>query len=280
MTCAVLLSPFVAPCVISAGDSQPQLSLRPAFQPVLKQELKVTGDYLSAKSVDTPPKLAKPSTSPVYPIEFYLHGVEGNAIIACIVNTEGKAVQVQALSATHAGFVEPAIKAVKQWKWSPALKDGSPVNCLISIPVHFKDITLSVKPPKKLPRGSRFLLVPDSEPALKGEFLFIKDVDVAPEPWGIRAAPVFPSDLIHNNINLGEAVIGFLVNEKGLTEQAQVLSATYAALGESAVQAVKRWRYRPALKNDVPVNCFIRVVFTFYGRPNGDAREVHYSQPF
>ena len=55
----------------------------------------------------------------------------------------------------------------------------------------------------------------------------------------------------------GSADVIFIINEKGRTEEIQAVSATDAAFATAAVEAVKKWRFKPAKKDGAPVRVVI-----------------------
>jgi len=84
------------------------------------------------------PNQHKPiQASPVYPFKLKLNKVSGEAVIAFLVTTKGRTEQVQVVRATHRGFADAAIAAVKQWQFKPAIKDGKTVNCQMTLPIAF-----------------------------------------------------------------------------------------------------------------------------------------------
>ena len=96
-----------------------------------------TGEYVSVADADTKPEIVGTQTPPVYPVAFNRHNVIGEATIAFIVTVDGKTEQVQVVKATHRGFADAAMESVKKWRYTPATKDGKPVNCLMQLPISF-----------------------------------------------------------------------------------------------------------------------------------------------
>lgn len=74
---------------------------------------------------------------PRYPAVARAAGKEGSVTIAIIIGADGSVMDAKLVDATDPIFVEPAIKAVKQWKFRPAAIDGQPVNISTSVPVVF-----------------------------------------------------------------------------------------------------------------------------------------------
>jgi TonB family protein len=54
------------------------------------------------------------------------------------VNSEGKVEEAKILKSDNTIFERPALEAAKQWLFSPALKDGKPVDVWLTVPFTFK----------------------------------------------------------------------------------------------------------------------------------------------
>jgi protein TonB len=73
--------------------------------------------------------------------------IDGKVIIEMIVDAKGVPQQVQVAQATHPLYVEPALNAVRQWRYRPALKNGQPVASQLTVPLEFRrDTSLDIIP--------------------------------------------------------------------------------------------------------------------------------------
>ena len=75
--------------------------------------------------------------APVYPPYLKKDRVQGFANIVFIVNEQGDVSQASVEKTSHQEFGVYALAAVKQWKFTPGFKDGTPVNTLVRIPLSF-----------------------------------------------------------------------------------------------------------------------------------------------
>ncbi|MDF9826931.1 TonB family protein [Ereboglobus sp. PH5-10] len=131
---AVVLLAVLSGCQSSSRNASSNDSLD---QPVPLREAMLKGEYSMIEATDTPPKAAEIYTRPHYPLKLQRQKISGEAIIVFIVSEKGKPEQVQAIRATHAGFAEEAVKAVKLWRFTPATKNGKPVKCKMQVPIAF-----------------------------------------------------------------------------------------------------------------------------------------------
>lgn len=61
---------------------------------------------------------------PVYPDPMRQSGVKGFVDIVWIVGIDGKPTAIEVIDSSHMAFVDPAVDALKKWKFRPAGKDG------------------------------------------------------------------------------------------------------------------------------------------------------------
>jgi protein TonB len=54
-----------------------------------------------------------------------------------VVTREGRATDIRVRDGIGAGLDEVAVKAVRKWKFAPAIKDGKPVAVQVSVEVDF-----------------------------------------------------------------------------------------------------------------------------------------------
>lgn len=61
----------------------------------------------------------------------------------------------------------------------------------------------------------------------------------------------------------GDVLAAFIVDESGNPTQVQFASASDIAFGESAVMAIRHWRFRPAVKDGKTVPCLMELPVNF-----------------
>lgn len=109
------------------------------------------------------PELRK-RVEPRYPSVLKAAGIEGEAVLRVTIDETGKVAKTEAVKYTHPGFVDAATEAVKQWEFSPSVKDGKAIKAEVTVPFKFKlaegsytskheDLLLLEEDVKKLVRG-------------------------------------------------------------------------------------------------------------------------------
>lgn len=89
----------------------------------------------------------------------------------------------------------------------------------------------------------------------------VSDLDKPPVPIS-QPAPRYPAELKRQKMN-GNAVVVFILNEDGQVEDPRVESATHPAFEKAALDAIRRWRFKPGMKAGKPVRSNVRQPFAF-----------------
>ena len=86
---------------------------------------------------DTPPE-ATLQVPPVYPPQALIDGVEGTVYLETRISARGRVEKVKVIKTEAEALNAAATAAVKQWRFTPAKKDGKAVAATVAIPVKFR----------------------------------------------------------------------------------------------------------------------------------------------
>jgi len=75
--------------------------------------------------------------SPIYPPELKRNKIQGTVVLEFIVRSDGSTSNIKVSKSDNPGFEEPAIRAVRRWRFEPGQKDGKAVNTRVRIPIPF-----------------------------------------------------------------------------------------------------------------------------------------------
>lgn len=178
---------------------------------------------------------------PVYPFAMRASGMRGEVMVDFLVDIEGRVRRPHVTRSLNPAFDDPAVEAVRRWRFEPGLMDGVPVTTRMQVPIHFQLDGVAggggdglMKATKadlsKLPEELRY----DTPPRLSGS---------------IR--PVYPYGLLGSNTK-GKALIRFYLNERGQVSHALVGEASSPEFGQALLAAVEHFAYHPALKGGKP----------------------------
>jgi periplasmic protein TonB len=65
-------------------------------------------------------------------------GVHGDVVLEIVVRRDGSVGDVKILQGLPSGLNERAVQAVRQWRFSPATRQGAPVDVIVEVSVEFK----------------------------------------------------------------------------------------------------------------------------------------------
>lgn len=77
------------------------------------------------------------TVAPEYPKELRAEGVSGIVKVSFTVDAQGAVKDPTVENATNAAFINPALKAVAQWKFKPGRVGGQPADMKLSLPIYF-----------------------------------------------------------------------------------------------------------------------------------------------
>ncbi|MCI0624068.1 MAG: TonB family protein [Acidobacteria bacterium] len=195
-------------------------------------------------------KLVK-KVNPSYPIEAKIQGIQGEVLLAVNVNEKGEVDSVQILKG-HPLLVGSAVDTVKQWRYSPYLKDGVAVPVSSTVFVNFV-LSGSPKAGQQTPGPATVRL---------GSNVMAANLES-------RVEPVYPIEAKEKGIE-GEVLFEVTVDEQGQVIDVQVVGGN-AILVAAAYDAVRHWRYKPVLLNGNPVRAKANVSVRFELNPKNVA---------
>lgn len=94
------------------------------------------GPYRGGSGI-SPPRLLR-EIRPDYTEEARQRGVEGEVQLEVVVRTDGTVGDVRVTRRLGFGLDQQAVAALRQWRFAPAERDGTPVEVLVEVAVEFK----------------------------------------------------------------------------------------------------------------------------------------------
>jgi protein TonB len=102
-------------------------------------DLQVFEGIRASVLVESGEGIAVAATVPHYPAGLAEAGVEGMVILRVAVSAEGRATEVRVeKSSGHVTLDDAAMARVREWRFTPATKDGAPVAGEVLVPVEFR----------------------------------------------------------------------------------------------------------------------------------------------
>jgi protein TonB len=89
----------------------------------------------------------------------------------------------------------------------------------------------------------------------------VADLEKRPEAVS-QIPPTYPSELRKAKIE-GMVTLVFVLNEEGRVEDARVENSSRPEFEKPALDAIRKWRFRPGMKDGQPVRTYIRLPMRF-----------------
>jgi periplasmic protein TonB len=94
------------------------------------------GPYRPGSGI-APPSIVR-EVKPVYTEEGRRRGLQGDVVMEVVVRADGTIGNVRVLQGLGSGLDQRAIDAVRQWRFNPARRHGTPVDVMVEIAVEFR----------------------------------------------------------------------------------------------------------------------------------------------
>ena len=94
-------------------------------------------DVYKMTDIDEPPRILK-AVRPKVPYEAVAGNVRGRVVLSAVVTKEGTPEQLEVIEAEPMGvFENAALEAFRQYRFTPAKKNGEAVDVMVRIPIQF-----------------------------------------------------------------------------------------------------------------------------------------------
>jgi TonB family protein len=199
------------------------------------------------------PAKFKEAPDPDYPAELAEQKLQGEVQIEFKVGADGKPASPRVLWASHAAFVEMALRSLEKTQFEPARQGPLAKATTMQYPVEFKNI--QAKRPEIL-EANHLTLLGEAKPG------------VEPMPF-VLIEPVYPREHLLAGEE-GTATVEFTVESKGRTTDMTLVSASAPEYGAALLAAVQAWGFKPAVTDGANVSARLRVDYAF-APPSGGA---------
>ena len=207
--------------------------------------------------------------APVYPPLARQARIQGKVVLRVRISKSGDVVNLQLVSG-HPMLAPAAIEAVKQWKYQPYLLYGDPIEADTDVTVNF---TLADKPPAEgivgdmpggIPEGEKGGIAPSTQadaPHLAVPQRIRVSSGVSQRLLLTKVPPQYPQEAKDQHIQ-GVVVMEVIIDKEGNVANVQLISG-HPMLASAAIDAVKQWKYKPYLLNQIPLEVHTQVQVNF-----------------
>lgn len=224
---------LLAVCLVVGGSAgaqetpTPVPASAPAPAPVQPKPT-IRGGIVAGKLIHSVP--------PVYPEKAKAAGVDGQVVLKGIIGKDGVLRDLQVISGPEL-LRQAAVDATSHWIYSPYLLNGEPTEVDTTVAVNF-NLGRKADGPVRISGG------------VEAGLLLSK------------VQPVYP-DAARGTGAQGLVTVRTIIGKDGAVKQATAMSGP-EVFRESAVDAVRQWRYKPYLLNGQPidVDTIVNVMYT------------------
>jgi TonB family protein len=188
--------------------------------------------------------------------------VEGVVTVSLVVDEQGRPTNVKVVggrllgrhfdsSDADDGLDEKAMEAVKQYRFKPATENGKPVAVYVNVEVKFQ--------------------LADSTERTQGQSLAVTVTDDGVKQIGggvtgpipiYEPEPVYSAEAKKAKF-MGIVTVGIIVDKNGMPQNVHVTRGVGMGLDEKAVDAVKQYKFKPAMENGKPVAVYMNIEVNF-----------------
>lgn len=238
--------------------------------------------YALGKDVSVPELL--PRATGVFNNDDCKAKIDGKVVLFLIVDSEGEPRNIYFLRPAGTQIDEQALLIAEGDRFKPGVRDGAPVAVAISLELSLHScLKLTALPEGKTKVSVQLTAQPEQHvtraPSAPGEVVLTSGNGVpnpAPDPAsfprvGGGVTPPIPiitplaefSEEARRGRKQGECMVTVLVDRNGMARNPKVVRPLGMGLDEKAVEAVRRYRFTPAMKNGEPVVVLITVAVNF-----------------
>lgn len=245
-------------CVPLCAQNEPS-SLRPSdpsAQPI--QASQTSSEPNKKTPVDQAPPLDSGNSTQLepikkvkasYPFDALKQQLQGQVLVRILISETGDVEKAEVISGNPV-LADSAVNAVKQWKFTPVLKNGKPIKVSTTQTFNFA-FSENVRQQKAPPETSNTAANPSAAPEGGVPKRVRVSSGVTTGLLVYRVTPVYPVEARREHIQ-GIVVLQAMISKEGKIEDLKLISGP-RELAEAAIDAVQQWRYRPYLLMGEPV---------------------------
>src|SRR5262249_40452828 len=191
------------------------------------------------------PVVDKYTTPPLYSDEARARGIEGIVTVDVRVGVDGTVQRLQTVKGLGYGLDENALLAVRDWKFVPARQNGPAIEADTQIDVEFS------------------LRNAELNEEIANDMATRVGPGVLPPQVVHRVEPQFARPEMLTTAARDAVVLDAIILENGKPKIVRVIRSLDWEFDEIAINALKQWRFSPALKDGVPVKVRMNIAVNF-----------------
>lgn len=186
----------------------------------------------------------KHAPKPEYPARAMAEGLGLGEVRALLeVDEFGQVDDVLVIAHTHEVFAQALLAAVKDWRFEPARRDGSPLRTILQVDYAFRVGTEGMVFVDRKGPASNLARSGTATDGWAFAPCAAEELDRRLQPIE-RVPPAYPKALKEGGTG-GRVLVEFYIDAKGETRFPQVTGSVHPVLDAAALAAVRQWRFEP-----------------------------------
>ncbi|HKW16930.1 MAG TPA: energy transducer TonB [Terriglobales bacterium] len=242
----------------------------PALLPAQQNQVSASAEHTSNLSDGTPePTTIVPghlsyNPAPKYPDATDGQEMEGTVLLDATISKDGRVTNV-GIESGDLALADAAVDAIREWKFGPYTRAGSPVEVWQQLEFRFApgQASPTLSTPLSPPVLATSLVSPQKtrppqgvQTAAIGHGVRPPKVIFAPDPEYTKAAKEAKYQ--------GTCILSLIIGSDGKPHEIHVVRAIGMGLDPKAVDTVSTWKFEPATKDGLPVATFVQIEVSFH----------------
>jgi TonB family protein len=202
----------------------------------------------SAATASPIPIVEQYTSPPLYSDEARARAIEGIVTVETRIGADGAVQRLRIVKGLGYGLDENALLAVRDWRFIPAKREGRAIEATTQIDVEFS------------------LRNAELNEEIANDMATRIGPGVTPPQVVHRIEPQFVSSANHVDSPAGAVVLDAVILENGTPKIVRVIRSLDWELDEIAINALKQWRFSPAVKDGVPIKVRMNIAVNFQPR--------------
>jgi TonB family protein len=183
----------------------------------------------------------------------------GKVVFVIDVSADGELTDLLALAYTHPSLVRTCSEALKEWKFTPARRDGFPVPAQTELTIHFSAEGVVISSNTQMAVEQYIANVFGHRLAVKRRSA--NELDSVPAVVA-KVPPKYAKQAEEKGVR-GKVTVHFYIDETGAVRMPAVEGEAHPYLAQQAVAALREWRFTPPKARGKPVMVSARQAFQF-----------------
>lgn len=208
----------------------------------------------------TSPELVKPVPA-AYPPDAVETDVPHAVAVSAVIGVDGAAKTIQVLNLRPSEYDDYAIAAIKQSQFQPGTLNGNPVPVWVWVRVRFFHLKPAIPMIQTAPKAGGLRAFGQDATANQDDPLRLLPGDTPPREMS-RVFAEFSEEARRGRFE-GVVIVSLVVSEEGQPTDLHVERSVGHGLDEKALEAVRQYQFKPAMRNGKPIAVRIRVEISF-----------------